>query len=136
MWLEEINEENGYTKRLFDLKECPHCGIKFNVISKYQWNSPGGGNDYCSHECYEMAKIERDEKQMWDMNLYKTMPTIYKITNKTNNKCYIGQTIQPFTLRWYQHFFQASDNKFHKEIKANKIEDWTFEIIEKNNLVR
>jgi group I intron endonuclease len=28
---------------------------------------------------------------------------IYKITNKINGKCYVGQTIHPLELRWKQH---------------------------------
>ena len=28
---------------------------------------------------------------------------IYKITNKINNKIYIGQTIRKIELRWKQH---------------------------------
>ena len=28
---------------------------------------------------------------------------IYKITNKVNNKCYIGQTSKPVQIRWNEH---------------------------------
>jgi len=28
------------------------------------------------------------------------MATIYKITNKLNNSCYIGKTIRPVKIRW------------------------------------
>ena len=28
---------------------------------------------------------------------------IYKITNKINGKCYIGQTIKPAEVRWKEH---------------------------------
>lgn len=33
---------------------------------------------------------------------------IYKITNKINNKSYIGQTIQPVKDRWNQHCWKAT----------------------------
>lgn len=77
------------------------------------------------------AEGDINEKEHIAFHDMRHSPVIYKITNKNNNKCYIGQTTQPFTLRWYQHMFQPSDTKFHKEIKGNStINDWTFEIIE------
>lgn len=35
------------------------------------------------------------------------MGYIYKITNKINNKSYIGQTINPIHIRMYKHYSQA-----------------------------
>ena len=35
---------------------------------------------------------------------------IYKITNKINNKIYIGQTIRPVEDRWKRHINDALNN--------------------------
>lgn len=44
---------------------------------------------------------------------------IYIITNKINNKVYIGQTIQPLKDRWYRHCQQKSlsDSELNMSIK-------------------
>ena len=44
--------------------------------------------------------------------------------------CYIGKTSQVFTLRWYQHFYQSGDCKFHAAIKNSNFTDWSFDVIE------
>lgn len=36
---------------------------------------------------------------------------IYKITNKINNKIYIGQTIKNINLRWQRHYTDALSNR-------------------------
>jgi len=36
---------------------------------------------------------------------------IYKITNKINNKSYIGQTIKNLDKRWKQHIYFSKTNK-------------------------
>ena len=55
---------------------------------------------------------------------------IYKITNKHNGLCYIGQTIRSFTLRWWEHIVRPSNCKFHSALKDSKISDWIFEVVE------
>ena len=54
---------------------------------------------------------------------------IYKITSKTTNKCYIGQTINSIDTRWKQHC-KAKFGRFHDAIEEFGIDDWTFEILE------
>ena len=60
---------------------------------------------------------------------------IYCITNKINNKIYIGQSNSVFT-RWGEHAKIAYDNNnnrkslIHKAIKKYGIESFTFEILE------
>lgn len=39
------------------------------------------------------------------------MGIIYKVTNRINNKVYIGQTIQPLKDRWYRHCAKKSLKK-------------------------
>lgn len=59
--------------------------------------------------------------------------TIYKITNKINNKCYIGQTIQPVEQRWKKHLENIGTNQayaIHRAIEKYGIENFSFEIVE------
>lgn len=65
------------------------------------------------------------------------MGLIYKITNKCNNKIYIGKTIYTLDTRWYQHKNNAFNNnspsynyKFYKAIRKYGIENFNIEIIE------
>lgn len=60
---------------------------------------------------------------------------IYKITNKLNNKVYIGQTIQKPIERFYQHCAKKCDNYIlnmviHKAIFKYGKDNFTFEVIE------
>ena len=60
---------------------------------------------------------------------------IYKITNKLNNKVYIGQTIQKPIERFYQHCAKKCDKYIlnmviHKAIFKYGKDNFTFEIIE------
>lgn len=43
------------------------------------------------------------------VNPMKPYGIIYKITNKTNGKCYIGQTIQKLKYRWKSHCKKSSN---------------------------
>ena len=126
-------EDNEYLKALFDEIECQECHQKFRRIDLYNdANSGYKGTEYCSDTCkeksFERRKFEINQSMF---NESGNVPVIYKITNKITCKCYIGQTIQSFTLRWWQHFkWGNSDCKFHNAIKNSKLTDWTFEIID------
>lgn len=59
---------------------------------------------------------------------------IYKITNKINQKIYIGQS-KNIEYRWKQHIYEMNENykshySIHKALKKYGIENFTFEIIE------
>ena len=60
--------------------------------------------------------------------------SIYKITNKLNNKCYIGQSNNPME-RWKKHKWlaiQAKDkgeSAIHDALREVGIENFSFEII-------
>lgn len=130
--IDEINPNNNRYKNLFELKICPQCGETYRVIDKYNdFNETYKGQDYCSQKCkdieYNTLRVNALENEFINRT---NNPVIYKITNKNNNKCYIGKTNQVFTLRWYQHFYQHTNCKFHTEIKNTKLTDWLFEIIE------
>lgn len=59
---------------------------------------------------------------------------IYKITNKINNKIYIGQTIRPVEDRWKRHINDALNNildtHFARAIRYYKPENFIVEIID------
>ena len=61
------------------------------------------------------------------------MGLIYKITNKVNNKSYIGQTTQTLEKRWKKHLSQLNDNTyFHRAIKKYGANNFLKEILEDN----
>ena len=64
---------------------------------------------------------------------------IYKITNKINNKCYIGQTIKDPEERWKEHLSHAFgthpndiNKTLYKAIRKYGIENFTFEVLQDN----
>ena len=46
---------------------------------------------------------------------------IYKVTNRLNGKAYIGQTVQPVSIRWTAHVCRAKDRRhpLHKAIEEH-----------------
>lgn len=54
---------------------------------------------------------------------------IYKITNKLNNKAYIGQSIH-IEERWKEHIWGKGNQPLHIDIAKYGIENFNFEIIE------
>lgn len=57
---------------------------------------------------------------------------IYKITNITNNKCYIGQTIKPIKERFREHISKAKfvDTKFYRALNKYGEENFKIELID------
>lgn len=58
---------------------------------------------------------------------------IYKFTNKTNDKSYIGLTCRDFDVRKYEHIYESqidSKFKFHQAIRKYTIDGFTWEILE------
>lgn len=129
--IEEI-KEGSHTARLFEKQTCIQCENTFYVIDKY--NDPNVDNKsfyYCSDKC----KTDHNGVRNYLINQSQELsgnsnPVIYRITNKISGMSYIGKTNQVFTLRWYQHFFQIGNCKFHEAIKNSKVSDWIFEIQE------
>ncbi len=60
---------------------------------------------------------------------------IYKITNKKNGKCYIGETSKSLAQRKAQHIYEEVkrnlNDKVHKAIREDGKENFIFEIIAK-----
>ena len=55
---------------------------------------------------------------------------IYKITNKVNNKSYIGQTRYTIEFRWKQHQHKKDNTYFHNAIHKYGVENFNIEILE------
>lgn len=131
--IKEIKEDDTWTKKLFETVECKTCKSPFKLIEKYQSGGRNdGGRDFCCSECADKER-EKNRLPLTDFLEQKAIHdyVIYKITNKETGMCYIGQTKQAFTFRWYQHFYQPKDVKFHDAIMNFPITVWTFEVIEK-----
>jgi len=63
------------------------------------------------------------------------MGYIYKITNKINNKVYIGKTEGDIALRWQQHIYNMSNGiEYHlyNAMRKYGLENFSFEILENN----
>lgn len=57
------------------------------------------------------------------------MVGIYKITNKNNNKIYIGQSIN-IEERWKKHIYSPSNSLIHQAIVKYGVQSFAFEILE------
>lgn len=127
------DENNHFTKELKRKRVCQNqeCRKEFTKIEKdilfdYQY---AGGQDCCSLECHR--KSYQQNQIEWALANNKSgVPVIYKITNRKSGKCYVGQTQQPFTLRWWQHLNHNDTQKFGVALTGTDITEWTFEILE------
>lgn len=132
MRLTEITDDQPYLKRLFELKECEECGNPFRQIDLY--NDPHEtykGPRFCCQVCANKAKAAEIMAGPDDPYGNKSIPCIYRITNKRTKMVYIGQTTQAFTLRWWQHIkWGESGCKFHQAMRNSELTDWTFEVLE------
>lgn len=64
------------------------------------------------------------------------MAIVYKITNKTTGRGYIGQTVRTIEQRWKAHCSsvrQGSKFRFHSAIRKYGYDDWDFEVLEEND---
>lgn len=58
---------------------------------------------------------------------------VYKITNKTNNKVYIGITSKGLSARWKEHLYNAEHGcpfKLHNAIRKYGKENFSIELID------
>lgn len=54
---------------------------------------------------------------------------IYKCTEKSSGKCYIGKTRNAPFFRWWNHLTKSS-SPFGLYLRQTKLSDWTFEVLE------
>lgn len=130
MSIKEIKEDDKHTLSLFDENICKKCSASFKRIDLYNdHNERYKGTEFCSQDC---SNVYRDENRVYTNESFidNGKPVIYQIKNIQTGMVYIGKTTQVFTLRWYQHFFQGGNCKFHQAIKNSKAEDWQFSVVE------
>lgn len=91
------------------------------------------GNDIVNHSCYELWKKDKYkyEELPDDLNYVKenSINYIYKCTEKSTNKCYIGKTKNAPFFRWWNHLTK-SISPFGLYLRNTKLSDWTFEVLE------
>lgn len=118
-------------RRRFLPTECKECGAVFRLIDKY--NDPDNetsSRHHCSSDCYQSGRT-RDYQEFTLVNQGMIPPVIYSIRQVSSGKYYVGQTLKPFTLRWWQHLTIVSESKFHKALKATAdMTDWEFRVLE------
>ena len=65
------------------------------------------------------------------------MGYIYLITNKINNKKYVGQTTKTVIKRWEKHCYDALNNRddfyFHKAIRKYGLENFIIQQLQQGN---
>lgn len=126
VFITELSED--WEKHWLTVRTCKVCGLKYDLLNAKR-NGEDANHDICSTSCRRAFRKENDFGD-YVQGYLNHRPCIYRITNKDTGKVYIGQTTQCFTLRWYQHFFQVTDTKFHKAVKESRPSDWTFEVLE------
>lgn len=109
-------------------RTCKICSKQYTIIDTYQ-KGDRANDDHCSEAC-QLVHRKPFIPQHVEVGYGNVKPTIYKITNRITNLSYIGKSIRPFTLRWWEHFFHPSDTKFHTAIKDSVVTDWVFEVVE------
>lgn len=128
--IQEIADTDTYILSRFEDKACKECGTVFKLIDKY--NDPyteTKSHDYCTEACKQAAK-DRDLSEFRLASEGRSPPVIYQVRQKSSGRVYVGQTTQPFTLRWWQHLCKPSSCKFHVELGNTDITDWEFSVLE------
>lgn len=91
------------------------------------------GNDLNNYSCYELWKKDKYkyEELPDDLNYVNenSVNYIYKCTEKSTNKCYIGKTKNAPFFRWWNHLTH-SISPFGVYLRTTNLSDWTFEVLE------
>lgn len=127
--LRELGPHDEYLLRRFRDTPCKECGTVFKLIDKYNDPHAEKSPDYCSESCKAAGKF-RDVQEFRLASEGKVPPVIYEVRQKSTGMVYVGQTTQPFTLRWWQHLSNPSECKFHEALKLHKVTDWEFSVLE------
>lgn len=88
---------------------------------------------FCGQHCYDEFKkdyykdIELPDDECF---IKKDSPNyIYKITEKSTGKCYIGKTRNAPFFRWWNHL-KHSSSPFGLYLSKTKLSEWIFEVLE------
>lgn len=89
----------------------------------------GSGEDTCYKNF--LSKKHEGIEFPDDLNFVKhTSPIyIYKCTEKSSGKCYIGKTKNEPFFRWWNHL-SKSQSPFGKYLRKSKLSEWCFEVID------
>ncbi len=92
-----------------------------------------GGLMFCGNEttCFEDYKRNNPLGFDGDEIAYinsGSLNYIYKITEKTTSKCYVGKTKNAPFFRWWNHLTK-SNSPFGLYLRQTKLSDWTFEVL-------
>jgi hypothetical protein len=128
--IQELGEHDTYLLKRFQDTPCKECGTVFKLIDKYNDHyTETKSHDYCTEACKEAARF-RDLSEFRLASEGRSPPVIYQVRQKSTGMSYVGQTTQPFTLRWWQHLSNPSACKFHAALTATVITDWEFSVLE------
>jgi len=118
----KLYELNGsyFSKDFFDEKTCRRCGKKFTLCEKFNVVGRFGDYEICSDRC---QAEELNDREVQHDNFNFCEPVIYKITQISTGKVYIGKTERSYTLRWWEHI---KDKSWIKDDPT----DITYQIIE------
>jgi len=86
-------------------------------------------DDHCLSE-YKKAYYTNIDLPDDEIYVKKDSPNyIYKITEKSTNKCYVGKTRNAPFFRWWNHLAHSS-SPFGIYLRTTKLSDWTFEVLD------
>lgn len=133
VFMVQLYEPNDYYDKLWNAEHtCEVCGTAYTKLLRDKAHDFAYiKGEVCSELCEDKASKARTESinAMFDFNGIHNA-VIYRIWHKETQQSYIGKTTQAFTLRWYQHFYQSKNTKFHEAIQNSRLIDWSFEIVE------
>lgn len=89
-----------------------------------------GDNDHSCLEDYKRKQFSNvDFPDDTAFIRHDSLNYIYKITEKSTNKCYVGKTRNAPFFRWWNHLTHSS-SPFGLYLKNSILSDWTFEVLE------
>lgn len=118
----EVTPDRQYLEDFFKPRICKYCGRTWTPANNEYYG------DYCCRACYEQSEFDRrlqDDELFISADWHESYPVIYRIYDRKNNKNYIGQTIRPFTLRWWEHY-----KAWIQKVENTTITDFEFSVIE------
>lgn len=85
--------------------------------------------DYCISQ-YKKDYYKNSELPDDDNFIKKDSPIyIYKITEKSSTKCYVGKTKNAPFFRWWNHLTHSC-SPFGIHLRQTKLSDWSFEVLQ------
>lgn len=128
---------NNEIEKLNKPWNCSHCGTEHE--SEYferphiEYNRHYMNKMFCDRDCFK-----DHEREIYKLIEFPDDPSyinkngieyIYKITEKSTGKCYIGKTKNEPFFRWWNHL-RHSPSPFGIYFRNTELTDWTFEVLE------